>query len=102
MSKLVGILNDGKDKNRERDEAKAQVSGVCVANLLWLDVLPLYNEKGCHVILDLLSILSLDSTGCDVCQDLIFTFAMCHDIVIATLELGLNGKVGINICPLDE
>ena len=63
MSKSVRILDDGEDKNRERDEAKAQVSGVCVwpAHFM-LDVLPLYNEKGCRVILNLLSTLSFDST----------------------------------------
>ena len=65
-------------------------------------MLPLYNEKGWRVILDLLLTLSLDLTLCDVCQDLISTLATCHDIVVTTLELRLSGKVGINICPLDE
>ena len=60
MPKSVGILDDGKNKNGERDEAKLKLL-VCVVNLLWLDVLPFYNEKGCRVILDLLSILSFDS-----------------------------------------
>ena len=62
MPQSVGILDDGEDKNKKRDEVKAQVSGECVASLLWLDVLPLYNKKGYLVILDLLSTLSLDST----------------------------------------
>ena len=101
MPKSVGILDDGEDKNGESDEAKLKLL-VCVANLFRLDVLPLYNEKGWRVILDLLSTLSLDSTWCDVCQDLISTLVTCHDIVVAALELGLNGKVGINICPIDE
>ena len=58
MPKSVGILNDEEDKNKERDEAKLKLL-VCMANLLWLNVLPLYNEKSCRVILDLLSILFL-------------------------------------------
>ena len=41
-----------------------------------LDVLPFYNEKGCRVILDLLSSLSFDSTLCDMFQDLISN--PCH------------------------
>ena len=61
MSKLLGILDNGEDKNGERDEAKLKLL-VCIANPLWLDVLPLYNEKGCRVILDLLSTLSIDLT----------------------------------------
>ena len=61
MPKSVGILNDGEDKNGERDEARLKLL-VCVASPLWLDVLPFYNEKGYRVILDLLSTLSLDST----------------------------------------
>ena len=60
MPKSVGILDHGEDKNGERDEAKLKLP-VCVASLLRLDVLSLYNEKGYRVILDLLSILSFDS-----------------------------------------
>ena len=59
MSKSVGILDDGKDKNGERDEAKLKL---LVSVSFVLDVLLFYNEKDCRVILDLLSTLSLDST----------------------------------------
>ena len=63
IPKSVGILDDGKDKNRERDKAKAQVFGVCVWPAPFvLDVLPLYNKKSYRMILDLLSILFFDST----------------------------------------
>ena len=60
MSKSVGILDDGKDKNGERDEVKLKPL-MCVASPLMLDVLPLYNEKSYRVILDLLSTLSFNS-----------------------------------------
>ena len=62
IPKSVGILDDGEDKNRKRDEVKVKPL-VCVWPALFvLDVLPLYNEKNYCVILDLLSTLSLDST----------------------------------------
>ena len=62
MPKSVEILDDGEDKNGERDEVKLK-SLVCVWPALFvLDVLSLYNEKNYRVILDLLSTLSLDST----------------------------------------
>ena len=61
MSKSIGILNDEEDKNGEKDEVKLKPL-VCVVSPLVLDVLPLYNEKSYHVILNLLSTLSLDST----------------------------------------
>ena len=34
MPKSVGILDDEEDKNREKNEAKAQASGACVACFL--------------------------------------------------------------------
>ena len=61
IPKSVGILDDGEDKNGERDEVKLK-SLVCVWPALFvLDVLLFYNEKSCCVILDFLSILSLNS-----------------------------------------
>ena len=37
MPKSVEILKDGEDQNRERDETKAQASGVCGQPLLcWM------------------------------------------------------------------